>query len=83
MEITENKKNRLCEGNSPVTGEFPVLMASNEENVSFRSRHHDLVRFRDTCTHCDHYVQDLYIWGNAIDRNTVAIKAKTEKAFKY
>ena len=24
----------LCEGNSPVTGEFPAQMASNTENVS-------------------------------------------------
>ena len=25
----------LCEGNSPVTGEFPAQRASNAENVSF------------------------------------------------
>ena len=31
----------LCEGNSPVTGEFPAQMASNAENVSIRWRHHD------------------------------------------
>ena len=30
----------LCEGNSPVTGEFPVQMASNAENVSIWWRHH-------------------------------------------
>ena len=30
----------LCEGNSPVTGEFPAQMASNVENVSIWWRHH-------------------------------------------
>ena len=32
----------LCEGNSPVTGEFPAQRASNAENVSIWWRHHDL-----------------------------------------
>ena len=32
----------LCEGNSPVTGEFPAQMASNAENVSIWWRHHGL-----------------------------------------
>ena len=31
----------LCEGNSPVTGEFPAQRASNVENVSICGRHHD------------------------------------------
>ena len=31
----------LCEGNSPVTGEFPAQMASNMENVSIWWRHHE------------------------------------------
>ena len=30
----------LCEGNSPVTGEFPAQRASNAENVSILWRHH-------------------------------------------
>ena len=30
----------LCAGNSPVTGKFPVQMASNAENVSIWWRHH-------------------------------------------
>ena len=29
-----------CEGNSPVTGEFPTQRASNAENVSILWRHH-------------------------------------------
>ena len=31
----------LCEGNSPVTGEFPAQRASNTENVSISWRHHE------------------------------------------
>ena len=31
----------LCEGNSPVTGEFPAQRTSNAENVSIWWRHHD------------------------------------------
>ena len=30
-----------CEGNSPVTGEFPAQKTSNAENVSIWWRHHD------------------------------------------
>ena len=36
----------LCEGNSPVTGEFPAQMASNAENVSIWWRHHELIDSR-------------------------------------
>ena len=32
----------LCEGNSPVTGEFPAQKASNAENVFIWWRHHDI-----------------------------------------
>ena len=32
----------LCEGNSPVTGEFPAQRASNAENVSIWWRHHGI-----------------------------------------
>ena len=31
----------LCDGNSPVTGEFPAQRASNAENVSIWWRHHE------------------------------------------
>ena len=34
----------LCEGNSPVTGEFPSQRASNAENVSIWWRHHEYSR---------------------------------------
>ena len=33
----------LCEGNSPVNGEFPAQMASNAENVSIWWRHHGML----------------------------------------
>ena len=33
----------LCEGNSPVIGEFPAQRASNAENVPIRWRHHGYV----------------------------------------
>ena len=33
----------ICEGNSPVTGEFPTQRASKGENVSIWCRHHDCV----------------------------------------
>ena len=32
----------VCEGNSPLTGEFPAPRASNAKNVSIWWRHHDL-----------------------------------------
>ena len=32
----------LCEGNSPVTGEFPTKRASNAETVSIRWRHYEI-----------------------------------------
>ena len=33
----------LCEGNSPVTAEFPTQRANNAENVAIWWRHHDIV----------------------------------------
>ena len=33
----------LCEGNSPVTGEFPTQRPSNAENVSIAWRHHSCI----------------------------------------
>ena len=38
--ISELRVTGLCEGNSPVTGEFPAQSASNAENVSIWWRHH-------------------------------------------
>ena len=44
----------LCEGNSPVTGEFPAQRASIAENVSIWWRHHDV------STHSSHQIQHSY-----------------------
>ena len=35
----------LCEGNSPVTGEFPAQKASNAENVSIWWCHHNILHY--------------------------------------
>ena len=46
----------LCEGNSPVTGEFPAQRASNAENISIWGRHHSTcIRF--CCAlHCSTHI---------------------------
>ena len=36
----------LCEGNSPVTGEFPAQRASDAENVSIWWRHHGKIIYK-------------------------------------
>ena len=38
--ISKLRVTGLCEGKSPVTGEFPAQRASDAENVSIRYRHH-------------------------------------------
>ena len=40
-----------CEGNSPVTGEFPAQRASNAENVSIPWCHHDAMMLRHPLKH--------------------------------
>ena len=42
----------FCEGNSPLTGEFPAQRGRNAENVSIWWRHHDniLMGSREPCT---------------------------------
>ena len=56
----------ICEGNSPVTGEFPAQKASNAENFSIWWRHHGLMRhinaFKLPCSHFQQIV-DLTNWG--------------------
>ena len=39
----------LCEGNSPVTGEFPAQRASNAENISIWWRHHAYLLWGQPC----------------------------------
>ena len=40
VETSKFRVTGLCEGNSPVTGEFPAQMASNAEYVSIWLRYH-------------------------------------------
>ena len=44
----------LCEGNSPVTGEFLAQRASNAENVSIRWCHHVWFRVERDAAYCTH-----------------------------
>ena len=37
--VSKLRGTRLCEGNSPATGEFPAQMANNAENDSIWWRH--------------------------------------------
>ena len=49
----------LCEGNSPVTGEFPAQRASNAKNVSIWWRHHA----KSPTTH-------LFVFGKFVTKKT-------------
>ena len=41
-ETSKFRATGLCEGNSPVTGEFPTQRTSSAENVSIWWRHHEI-----------------------------------------
>ena len=58
----------LCDGNSPVTGEFPAPRASNAENVSIWWRHHVLPA-RETTQRVTPAIQatDRYLYHSLID----------------
>ena len=56
----------LCEGNSPVTGEFPAHRASNAENVSTWWSHHVIFLFQ----------------GSACESTLMAMLAARSKAMK-
>ena len=56
----------LCEGNSPVTGGFPVRRASNAENVSISWRHHVLTMDTPYLTHefdIGRAICDFKVWS--------------------
>ena len=63
--ISKLRVTGLCEGNSPVTGEFPAQMASNAENVSIRWRHHVTSTYH-TCPCYNQVVRQL----NALSRTS-------------
>ena len=60
----------LCEGNSPVTGEFPPQRASNVENVSIWWRHHE----NPVCTFSVLQTLLLLVWlsGMGFERKACA-----------
>ena len=47
----------LCEGNSPMTGEFPAQRASNAEEVSIWWRHHV-----ECLSHCNAVCNIMFHW---------------------
>ena len=52
----------LCEGNSPMTDEFPTQMASNAENASIWWRHHDYVDLLTCIEHIEHTRLFFNVW---------------------
>ena len=54
----------LCEGNSPVTGEFPAQTASNTENVSIWWRHHGNTLQTSNVSQPIMYAVDWWNMGN-------------------
>ena len=69
----------LCEGNSPVTGEFPAQRASNAENISIWWRHHDKILKQNLAAakrfhyrlHGRHVIEDYReLWGHNRSRET-------------
>ena len=55
----------LCEGNSPVTGEFPTQMASHAENTSIWWHHHKLSTIK-TDFHYGHLPRGVFVNGKVI-----------------
>ena len=73
----------LCEGNSPVTGEFPAQMTSNPENISIWWRHHDHHWSPVACTWEQFYWQcwrcrsPRHIYSDMFEHYTFEISAKS------
>ena len=57
----------LCEGNSPVTGEFPAERVSNAENDSIRWRHHGALGMI-LCKHTELVNQNELMWSRTNNR---------------
>ena len=56
----------LCEGNSPVTGEFPAQRASNAENVSIWWRHH-ITKLSNRKYFWWHFKTRLQCWNDSME----------------
>ena len=68
----------LCDGNSPVTGDFPSHRAGNAENVTIWRRHHDLTT---TCNHCSPLSTRCFIFFNEFTKempHTSRVKVTTD-----
>ena len=48
--ISKLRVTGICEGNSPVAGEFPAQMASNAGNISIWWRHHAALSHKKECS---------------------------------
>ena len=71
----------LCEGNSPVTGEFPAQRASNAENVSIWWRHHGVERkdnYRQTTN-----ISHTFVGNGIVDHSDVVGAAPTTTTNSY
>ena len=69
----------LCEGNSPVTGEFPAQRASKEENISIWWRHH--VKVSGISLNRIHFAGSLPSIRCLINRYRVAFQKATKRLF--
>ena len=61
MKILKLRVTGLCEGNSPVTGEFPAQRVSNVENVSIWWRHNGLFHVLITKPRTHYSLQFKYL----------------------
>ena len=76
----------LCEGNSPVTGEFPAQRASNAENVSIWWRHRVSQQGRTLQNKkltqlpvCPAHLFKRFAWKSNFDKQTYITTTKNEK----
>ena len=61
-QISKLRVTGLCEGNSPVTGEFPAQRASNAKNISIWWRHHtdQTLHSQNNLTYVDSYCRSVH-----------------------
>ena len=74
----------LCEGNSPVTCEFPAQRASNVDNVSFWWYHHGKLFSSFLRYWSSHHCHDSIMTKNAVKFNVINHHCKlTTRLFQY
>ena len=81
--ISKLRVTGLCEGNSPVIGEFPSQKASNAENVSIWWCHHGSYSSAFASVKRNHentaYIMDMYHTEGMCDNQMEQDKAKEKK----